>query len=119
MNSIEKTKTLFSQFEPELAKKIQQVGTIRKFKAEDFLMKTGQSIRSAVLVLDGIIKSAKLKNVHEVVRESALQSALGLTTTEAENAFARAMVRDARLSAADIETILAATAAALAASRSA
>jgi CRP/FNR family transcriptional regulator, anaerobic regulatory protein len=56
MNSIEKTKTLFSQFEPELAKKILQVGTIRKFKAEDFLMKTGQSIRSAVLVLDGIIK---------------------------------------------------------------
>ncbi len=56
MNSIDKTKTLFSQFEPELTKKIQQVGTIRKFKADDFLMKTGQSIRSAVLVLDGIIK---------------------------------------------------------------
>jgi len=43
-------------------------------------------------VLDGIIKSAKLKNVHEVVRESALQSALGLTTTEAENAFALSVV---------------------------
>ena len=56
MSSIDKTKTLFSQFEPELTKKIQQVGTIRKFKADDFLMKTGQSIRSAVLVLDGIIK---------------------------------------------------------------
>ena len=56
MSSIEKTKTLFSQFEPELTKKIQQVGSIRKFKADDFLMKTGQSIRSAVLVLDGIIK---------------------------------------------------------------
>ena len=56
MSSIEKTKILFSQFEPELTKKIQQVGTIRKFKADDFLMKTGQSIRSAVLVLDGIIK---------------------------------------------------------------
>ncbi len=56
MSSIDKTKTLFSQFEPELTKKIQQVGSIRKFKADDFLMKTGQSIRSAVLVLDGIIK---------------------------------------------------------------
>lgn len=56
MSSIDKTKTLFSQFEPELTKKIQQVGTIRKFKSDDFLMKTGQSIRSAVLVLDGIIK---------------------------------------------------------------
>jgi SpoVK/Ycf46/Vps4 family AAA+-type ATPase len=33
-----------------------------------------------------------LKNVHEVVRESALQSALGLTTTEAENAFALSVV---------------------------
>jgi SpoVK/Ycf46/Vps4 family AAA+-type ATPase len=43
-------------------------------------------------VLDGIIKSAKLKNVQEVVRESALQSALGLTTTEAENAFALSVV---------------------------
>ncbi len=43
-------------------------------------------------VLDGIIRSAKLKNVHEVVRESALQSALGLTTTEAENAFALSVV---------------------------
>jgi SpoVK/Ycf46/Vps4 family AAA+-type ATPase len=43
-------------------------------------------------VLDGIVKSAKLKNVHEVVRESVLQSALGLTTTEAENAFALSVV---------------------------
>jgi len=43
-------------------------------------------------VLDGILKSAKIKNVHEVVRESALQSALGLTSTEAENAFALSVV---------------------------
>jgi len=43
-------------------------------------------------VLDGIVNSAKLKNVPEVVRESALQSALGLTTTEAENAFALSVV---------------------------
>lgn len=47
---------LFTQFEPELSKKIQQVGVIRKFKADEFLMKTGQSIRSAVLVTKGIIK---------------------------------------------------------------
>jgi len=44
------------------------------------------------VVLDGILKSAKIKNVHEVVRESALQSALGLTTTEAENAFALSII---------------------------
>ncbi len=43
-------------------------------------------------VLDGIIKSAKLKNVDEGLRESALQSALGLTTTEAENAFALSVI---------------------------
>ena len=43
-------------------------------------------------VLDGIVKSAKIKNVRETVRESALQSALGLTTTEAENAFALSVV---------------------------
>ncbi|MEO5917255.1 MAG: AAA family ATPase [Luteolibacter sp.] len=43
-------------------------------------------------VLDGILKSAKIKNVHPVVRESALQCALGLTTTEAENAFALSVV---------------------------
>ncbi|MGB6221550.1 AAA family ATPase [Haloferula sp.] len=43
-------------------------------------------------VLDGILKSAKLKKVDEVTRESVLQSALGLTTTEAENAFALSVV---------------------------
>ena len=47
---------LFTQFEPELSKKIQQVGVVRKFKADEFLMKTGQSISSAVLVTKGIIK---------------------------------------------------------------
>ena len=43
-------------------------------------------------VLDGILKSAKLKAPHAAVREAALQSALGLTTTEAENAFALSVV---------------------------
>jgi SpoVK/Ycf46/Vps4 family AAA+-type ATPase len=40
------------------------------------------------VVLDGIIESGKLTRVNEAVKEAALQSALGLTTTEAENAFA-------------------------------
>jgi len=43
-------------------------------------------------VLDGILKSAKLKAPHDAIREAALQSALGLTTTEAENAFALSVV---------------------------
>lgn len=57
MNSPKETaKDLFKQFEPELQKKIQQVGHIRKFKEDEYLMYTGQPIRSAVLVVDGIIK---------------------------------------------------------------
>jgi CRP/FNR family transcriptional regulator len=55
-SSSEKTKDLFKQFEPELQKKIQQVGHIRKFKEDEYLMYTGQTIHSAVLVIDGIIK---------------------------------------------------------------
>ncbi len=47
---------ILAKFEPELKKKIQQVGVIRKFHSDEFLMKTGQSIRSAVLVTKGIIK---------------------------------------------------------------
>ena len=43
-------------------------------------------------VLDGILKSAKLDPLREAIREGALQSALGLTTTEAENAFALSVV---------------------------
>ncbi len=55
----EDLKGLFKQFEPELQKKIQQVGHIRKFKEDEFLMYTGQAIRSAVLVIDGIIKVSR------------------------------------------------------------
>ena len=44
------------------------------------------------VVMDGILKSAKIKTINDGVREAALQSALGLTTTEAENAFALSVV---------------------------
>ena len=44
------------------------------------------------VILDGILKSAEIKSVHDAIREGALQSALGLTTTEAENAFALSVV---------------------------
>jgi len=48
-------------------------------------------------VLDGIAKSAKLKakDLPDTTREAALQGALGLTTTEAENAFALSVVETA------------------------
>ena len=44
------------------------------------------------IVLDGILNSAKVKSPNDAIREGALQSALGLTTTEAENAFALSVV---------------------------
>ncbi|RVU27009.1 Crp/Fnr family transcriptional regulator [Sandaracinomonas limnophila] len=56
MSPKEVAKDLFKQFEPELQKKLQQVGQVRKFKEDEYLMYTGQPIRSAVLVVDGIIK---------------------------------------------------------------
>ena len=43
-------------------------------------------------VLTGIVTSAEAKKPTKRLREAALQSALGLTTTEAENAFALSMV---------------------------
>ncbi|MBN8461174.1 MAG: hypothetical protein J0M04_25400, partial [Verrucomicrobia bacterium] len=43
-------------------------------------------------VLEGIMKSAKLKTLNAAIREAAIQAALGLTTTEAENAFALSVV---------------------------
>jgi hypothetical protein len=48
-------------------------------------------------VLDGIAKSAKLKakDLPDTTREATLQGALGLTTTEAENAFALSVVETA------------------------
>ena len=44
------------------------------------------------IVLDGILKSAKLKSVPGECREAALSAATGLTTIEAENAFALSVV---------------------------
>jgi SpoVK/Ycf46/Vps4 family AAA+-type ATPase len=44
------------------------------------------------VVLDSIIRSAKLKTVNAAIRDASIQSALGLTNTEAENAFALSVV---------------------------
>ncbi|MFD2304866.1 AAA family ATPase, partial [Roseibacillus ishigakijimensis] len=45
-------------------------------------------------VFDGIVKSAQLKRLTRPKREAALQSALGMTTTEAENAFALSIIEN-------------------------
>ncbi|MCW1886698.1 AAA family ATPase [Luteolibacter flavescens] len=48
-------------------------------------------------VLDGILRSADQQPLHDEVRESVLHAALGLTTVEAENAFALSMVECGRV----------------------
>jgi len=48
-------------------------------------------------VLDGILHSAEQPVLHDEARESVLHAALGLTTVEAENAFALSMVERGRV----------------------
>ena len=40
---------LFNQFEPELSKKIQQTGVVRKFQTDEYLMKTAIACSLAFL----------------------------------------------------------------------
>ncbi|MBL7744154.1 MAG: Crp/Fnr family transcriptional regulator [Chitinophagaceae bacterium] len=49
-------KQLFPQFEPELIKLIEDNAVERSFRAGDVIMRTGQYIKSTVLVLEGQIK---------------------------------------------------------------
>lgn len=49
-------KQLFPQFEPELVDLIEKNAVQRSFRAGDIIMRTGQYIKSAVLVLEGQIK---------------------------------------------------------------
>ena len=46
----------FPLFEKKLAEEISKHGEIRTFREGEFLMRTGQYIRSTMLVLDGLIK---------------------------------------------------------------
>ena len=49
-------KQLFPQFEPELIELIEKEAVQRTFYAGDIIMRTGQYIKSTVLVLEGRIK---------------------------------------------------------------
>ncbi len=49
-------KNLFPQFETELLDKIERESVERKFNAGDIIMRTGQYIKSTVLILEGRIK---------------------------------------------------------------
>ncbi len=49
-------KNLFPQFEPDLLATISDQAVERRFNAGDIIMRTGQYIKSAVLILEGRIK---------------------------------------------------------------
>jgi CRP/FNR family transcriptional regulator len=49
-------KALFPEFEPALWASIEQEGTLKEIPAGNIIMRTGQFIRSTVLVLEGLIK---------------------------------------------------------------
>ena len=53
---ISQIKKLFPGLEDELYQEIQQHATIKKVKAGDTMLRVGQTIRSAMLILDGIVK---------------------------------------------------------------
>jgi CRP/FNR family transcriptional regulator, anaerobic regulatory protein len=48
--------TLFPGFEQELLEEIEKVGEIRTFTEGEVIMRTGQYIRSTILILDGLVK---------------------------------------------------------------
>ena len=55
-NSTEEILKHFPHFEKSLAEEISQHGEIRSYKEGEFLMRTGQYIRSTMLVLEGLVK---------------------------------------------------------------
>jgi len=50
---------LFPQFEPELIKALEENGIVKTFEAGEQLMRTGQYIKSMVLIMDGLVKLYK------------------------------------------------------------
>ena len=56
MEAVKSLGRIFPSFDTELIGKLEEVGEIRHFKAGEMLMRTGQNIRSTVLVLDGLVK---------------------------------------------------------------
>ncbi len=53
---IDHLKTLFPNLEEELYNEIIKDGIIRKVKAGDTLLRLGQTIRSTILIIDGLVK---------------------------------------------------------------
>ena len=53
---IDQLKVLFPQFEQELLDALEANGTVKVFKPDELLMRTGQYFKSTVLILDGLVK---------------------------------------------------------------
>ena len=47
---------LFSQLEPALLEQIEKQGSIKEIPAGEILMRTGQYVKSTMLVLEGMVK---------------------------------------------------------------
>lgn len=56
IESIKEVRALFPEFEPELIDSIEAEGVVREIPSGTVIMRTGQFIRSTVLVVDGLIK---------------------------------------------------------------
>jgi CRP/FNR family transcriptional regulator, anaerobic regulatory protein len=56
IESIKEIKNLFPEFEPGLIHSIEDEGVIKEIPAGTIIMRTGQFIRSTMLVLEGLIK---------------------------------------------------------------
>ncbi|MBA4150537.1 MAG: AAA family ATPase [Verrucomicrobia bacterium] len=69
----------------------------REFTVLEFALPNKEQLSR---VIDGIIESAELKPLEDDVRDSVLDAASGLTTMEAENAFALSVVEKRHLSPA-------------------
>ena len=52
----EELKIIFPSLEDELYNEIIMHGTIKKVKAGDTILKLGQTIRSTILIIDGVVK---------------------------------------------------------------
>ncbi len=53
---LQKLDTLFSQFDPELRNLIASKGSLKKFRAGDVIMQSGQYLKSTMLITSGRIK---------------------------------------------------------------
>lgn len=52
-------KNILPQLEPELLKEFEKEGIIKTFEADEVIMRTGQYVKSTMVILDGLVKIYK------------------------------------------------------------